>query len=86
MAYFRDITEQVRLERAVSSKPGASVWRAFDPGRGSPVAVKLIPMAGGPEDAPAFVRAMGALQGVHHPSLPALLDFGFTPDGKAFLV
>jgi len=86
MAYFRDITEQVRLEKAVCSKAGASVWRAFDPARGATVAVKLIPMAGGPEDAPLFVRAMNVLGGLAHPSLPELLDFGFTPDGKAFLV
>ena len=86
MAYFRNVAEQLRMESAVSAKPWASVWRAADPARGAAVALKLIPMAGGPEDAPAFVRAMGTLAGLRHPGLPSLADFGFTPDGKAFLV
>lgn len=86
MAYFRNVAEQLRMETAVSAKPWASVWRAEDPARGAAVALKLIPMAGGPEDAPAFVRAMGTLASLRHPGLPSLGDFGFTPDGKAFLV
>ncbi len=92
MAYFRNIGEQLQLEKPVSSKPWATVWRAVDPARGTPaggsarVAVKLMPMAGGPESAPGFVRGMAVLQALSHPGLPALADFGFTPDAKAFLV
>jgi serine/threonine protein kinase len=49
--------------------------------------LKLIPMADAPpESAQAFVRAMGLLQAIRHPSLPTLFDFGFTPDAHAFLV
>jgi eukaryotic-like serine/threonine-protein kinase len=87
MAYFREITEHYRIDRPLSARAEGGVFRAFDAVTGAPVALKLISMAGvPPEGAQAFVRAMGALQALRHPTLPILFDFGFTPNGYAFLV
>src|SRR5882724_2354184 len=87
MVYFREITEQYRIEKTLRSRGEGGVYRSTDLVTGTPVALKLIPLNGAPpESAQAFVRGMGSLQGLRHPSLPALYDFGFTPDGHAFLV
>ena len=87
MVYFREITEHYRIEKTLRSRQEGGVFRATDPVTGTPVALKLIPLAGAPpESAQAFVRGMGTFQSLRHPSLPALYDFGFTPDGYAFLV
>jgi serine/threonine protein kinase len=92
MAYFREITEHYRIEKPLGAhdrgdRGEGGVFRAADPLTGVPVTLKLIPMADTPpESAHDFVRAMGILQAIRHPSLPALFDFGFTPDGQVFLV
>jgi serine/threonine-protein kinase len=87
MAYFREITERYRIEKTLGTRTGGGVFRASDPVTGAPVTLKLFPLADvPPESAQDFVRAMGILQALRHPSLPTLFDFGFTPDGHAFLV
>ncbi len=87
MAYFREITEHYRIEKPLGTRADGGVYRAADPVTGAPVTLKLLPLADAPpESAQDFVRAMGILQALRHPSLPTLFDFGFTPDGHAFLV
>jgi serine/threonine protein kinase len=87
MAYFREITEHYRIEKTLRARAGGGVFRASDPVTAAPVTLKLFPLADvPPESAQDFVRAMGILQALRHPSLPTLFDFGFTPDGHAFLV
>jgi serine/threonine protein kinase/tetratricopeptide (TPR) repeat protein len=88
MSSLRELTDRYRLEKILSSSRGGTVLRATDTGSGQAVAIKLITMAGGaaPERAQAFYRYAGDLEALRHPSLPSVLDSGFTTDGSAFLV
>jgi len=82
----RRITERYRLDRRISSRDSSSVFRAVDTLSGGIVAVKLINLGESAEHRASFEAHLAALQSVQHPSLPRILDFGFTPDGSAFLV
>lgn len=89
MAEVRDITELYRLGRVLKSSPGGIVFRATDPGTGRQVAIKLI-NPGSRSDQEAcrrrFAAAVRALQSLQPACFPRVFDFGFTPDGSAFMV
>jgi serine/threonine protein kinase len=86
---FRELTDRYQLEKILKSTRFGTVLRAADARSGRTVAVKLITVtspprlvAGGPEFE-KLGAALAAMAG--HPSLPAVLDYGFTTDGSAFL-
>lgn len=85
----REITESFRLERVLKSSRSAIVFRAAGPGTGAPVAIKLIPPSS-PTSLEScrerFLAAMGVLESARPENFPALLDYGFCPDGSAFMV
>jgi len=85
----REITESFRLERVLKSSRSAIVFRAVEPGTGTTVAIKLIPPSS-PANLEAcrerFLAVMGVLASKAPDAFPALLDYGFCPDGSAFMV
>lgn len=88
MTQFRELAERYQLEKILKSTRSGSVLRAADTQSGRTVAVKLINVGGtqGLEaGGPAFERLAAALAALRHPGLPAVLDFGFTTEGQAFL-
>jgi Protein kinase domain len=85
MLEFREVTERFRLEKILKSSRSGSVLRASDLATAEPAVVKLLSIASA-EDAEAFLAFAGTLAGLSHASLPAVKDFGVTPDGSAFLV
>ena len=84
----RELTDRYRLEKILGSSRGGTVLRAGDLRSGQAVAIKLITIEGvaDPARAQAFSRYAGELAALRLPSLPAVLDHGFTSDGSAFLV
>jgi hypothetical protein len=83
------ITERYRLDKLIHASDAASVFRATDARSGQVVALKLIraEIDESRHDGRAvFESAAQALKDCSHPSLPQLLDFGFTAAGSAFLV
>jgi serine/threonine protein kinase len=88
----RELTDDYRLERILSSGRGGSILRASRIDNGQAVVVKLInvPAAADPALAPKIAARFQAyaagLAGLRHPNLPLVLDSGLTPDGGAFLV
>jgi serine/threonine protein kinase len=87
---FRELTDRYQLEKILKSTRFGTVLRAADSKSGRSVAVKLITGTSPPRlvaGAPEFAKlgtTLAAMAG--HPSLPAVLDSGFTTDGSAFLV
>ncbi len=87
---FRELTDRYQLEKILKSTRFGTVLRAADAKSGQTVAVKLITVTSPPRLvalAPEFEKlgaTLAAMAG--HPSLPAVLDSGFTTDGSAFLV
>lgn len=89
MAEVRDITELYRLGRVLKSSPGGIVFRATDPGIGRQVAIKLINRGTRPDQKVCrqrFTAAVRTLQSLQPACFPRVFDFGFTPDGSAFMV
>jgi serine/threonine protein kinase len=85
----REITESFRLERVLKSSRSAIVFRAAGPGTGATVAIKLIPpgsAASLDSSRQRFLAAMSTLDPTGSRNFPALLDYGFCPDGSAFMV
>jgi serine/threonine protein kinase len=85
----REVTESFRIERVLKSSRSGIVFRALDPATGEPAAIKLIPppavavLAGCQARFVALAELLTLLQ---PRGVPPLHDFGFTPDGSAFLV
>jgi hypothetical protein len=88
MSELRRITERYRLDKQVAVSDAGSVFRATDIQSGATVAVKLINSDGGESDEQRerFLTSAATLQSLQHPSLPTIVDFGFTTAGSAFLV
>ncbi len=85
---FRELTDRYQLEKILRSTRFGTVLKASDTQSGRTVAVKQITVPSPPRlvaGAPEFERLAAALAGVGHPALPAVLDWGFTTDGAAFL-
>jgi serine/threonine protein kinase len=85
----REITESFRLERVLKSSRSAIVFRAVEPNTGAMVAIKLIPPTspiGLEACRERFLAAMGVLASAGPEPFPTLLDYGFCPDGSAFMV
>lgn len=86
---FRELTERYQLQKILKSTRVSTILRATDLSSGRSVVVKLItigPFPGLAAGAPDFEKLATALAELAHPNLPAVLDFGFTSDGSAFLV
>jgi serine/threonine protein kinase/tetratricopeptide (TPR) repeat protein len=87
---FRELTDRYQLEKILKSTRFGTVLRAADAKSGQTVAAKLITVTSPPRlvaGAPEFDKLGATLAGMAgHPSLPAVLDSGFTTDGSAFLV
>ncbi len=85
----REVTESYRIEKVLKSSRSGIVFRASDPASGKPVVIKLIPPPPAAVKTVCHARfvALAELLTLLQPSgLPAMYDFGFTPDGSAFLV
>ncbi|HEY0514906.1 MAG TPA: hypothetical protein VGH73_23630 [Thermoanaerobaculia bacterium] len=86
---FRELTDRYQLEKILKSNRFGTVLRATDSKSGRTVVAKLITVPSPPRlvaAAPEFEKLAATLAGLAHPSLPAVLDSGFTTDGSAFLV
>ena len=86
---FREITERYQLEKILKSNRFGTVLRATDSKSGRTVVAKLITVPSPPRlvaGAPEFEKLAAAVAALGAPSLPRILDFGFTTDGAAFLV
>ncbi|MCU0293319.1 MAG: hypothetical protein MUF10_15225, partial [Thermoanaerobaculaceae bacterium] len=85
----REITESFRLDRVLKSSRSGIVFRATELGSGRGAAIKLIAPSC-PADLhicqEQFLEAMEAWQDLKPAAFPELFDFGFTPDGSAFMV
>ncbi|HEX4962330.1 MAG TPA: protein kinase [Thermoanaerobaculia bacterium] len=88
MSELRRITERYRLDKLVAASDAGSVFRGTDVQSSETVAVKLINSDGAEaeEQRERFLAVCRDLQSLHHPSIPRVLDFGFTTAGSAFLV
>ncbi len=85
----REVTESFRIERVLKSSRSGIVFRALDPATGVPFAIKLIPPPAPAVMAACHARfvALAELVTLLQPhGVPTLHDYGFTPDGSAFLV
>jgi len=69
----RKIIEELQIKQVIKVAPQTTVFRAFDPAREREVALKLLNPVG------------GRLQQLALGGVPEVLDFGFTPDNRAFL-
>ena len=80
MRELRRITERYRLDRLVSASTTGDVFQGIDLSTGEPVAVKLISGDSGESEQQRerFLATCRALQALRHPSLPRVLDYGFT--------
>ncbi len=86
---FRELTDRYQLQKILKSTRFGTVLRATDVSSGRTVAVKLVTVGSSPglaAGAPEFEKLASRLAGLTHPNLPAVLDFGFTTEGSAFLV
>ncbi|HVT59914.1 MAG TPA: hypothetical protein VHR45_16130 [Thermoanaerobaculia bacterium] len=92
MQQSRELTDRYRLDKILGSSRSGSVLQATDLCSGQPVAIKLIALASARSSTSArerFERLGAFLSGppaARPASLPAALDYGFIPDGSAFLV
>lgn len=88
MSELRRITERYRLDDRVSLSGASTVFRAADIQSSETVAVKLVNGEGSEteEERERFSELCRALQALQHPSIPRVLDFGFTTAGSPFLV
>jgi tetratricopeptide (TPR) repeat protein len=88
----RELTDDYRLEKIVSSSRGGSILRASRLDTGETVTIKLISVPAAADaslagtTAARFAAYAGALAGLRHPNLPVVLDSGLTSDGSAFMV
>jgi serine/threonine protein kinase/tetratricopeptide (TPR) repeat protein len=88
----RELTDDYRLEKILSSSRSGSILRASRIDTGRTVIIKLINVPApadpslGAKVAGRFSAYATALAGLRHPNLPAVLDSGLTADGGAFLV
>lgn len=89
MAEGRRLTEHYRLDRLVRTGDQGLFFAAVDTRSGQPVGVEMIREAaadrGGHERA-RFLATAATLRALDHPSLPRVLDYGFTAAGNAFLI
>lgn len=90
----QEITERYHLGRVVSSTRWMRSLRAIDRATGEAVVFELVPRATEPGGGDAvaedrrrrFLDGAAILSELRHPSLPAFLDHGVTPDGDLYLV
>lgn len=89
MTQPREITESFRLDRVLKSSRSGIVFRATELATGREAAIKLIAPSC-PADLhicqEQFLEAVDAWREKAPRLFPTLYDFGFTPDGSAFMV
>lgn len=85
----REITESFRLDRVIKSSRSGIVFRATELATERSAAIKLIAPSC-PADLhicqEQFLEAMDTWRSLSPAAFPLLYDFGFTPDGSAFVV
>ena len=89
MSELRGIGERYRLDGLVVSDGAGSVFRGTDTRSGEAVSIELVHgeiREGAVEARERFLETARTLQSLDHPSLPKVLDFGFTGSGNPFLV
>lgn len=85
---FRELTDRYQLQKILKSTRFGTVLEATDIPSGRTLTIKLVtigPSPGLDAAAPQFEKLATTLAGLGHPNLPAIVDFGFTTDGSAFL-
>ncbi len=85
---LRELTDRYQLQKILKSTRFGTVLRATDVPSGRTVAVKLVTVGSSPgldAGAAEFEQLAAKLAGLAHPNFPAVLDFGFTTEGSAFL-
>ncbi|HEY0782501.1 MAG TPA: protein kinase, partial [Thermoanaerobaculia bacterium] len=85
MSDLQRITERYLFDRLIGSSASGSVFRAVDNRSGRTVAVKLLTSLPDEAGRERFLAVARALQRLDHPSVPTVLEAGFTAGG-AFLV
>lgn len=89
MVEARRIVDEFRILKLLKAAPQTTVFHAENPQTGQLVVLKLLNALGGQppeENRQRFLRAARTLREAGLPCLPEILDFGLTPDGRAFLV
>ncbi|NOZ95911.1 MAG: hypothetical protein GXP47_14400 [Acidobacteria bacterium] len=89
MVEARRIVDEFRILKLLKAAPQTTVFHAQNPQTGQLVVLKLLNALGGQppeENRQRFLRAARTLREAGLPCLPEILDFGVTPDGRAFLV
>ncbi|GEM_PF-1159581 len=89
MSEPRKIVDELRIVTLLKAAPQTTVFHAQDPASGRDVVLKLLNALGGTvsdENRKRFLEDMARLRLVRLPCLPELMDYGFTPEGRAFLV
>ena len=89
MVHVRKIVDELRIVTLLKAAPQTTVFHAEDPASGRAVALKLINALGGAageENRERFQAEVRRLGEAGLPFFPQIMDFGFTPDGRAFLV
>ncbi len=89
MSEPRKIVDELRIVTLLKAAPQTTVFHAQDPASGRDVVLKLLNALGGTvpeENRQRFLEDMARLRLVRLPCLPELMDYGFTPEGRAFLV
>ncbi len=89
MVEARRIVDEFRILKLLKAAPQTTVFHAENPQTGQLVVLKLLNALGGQppeENRQRFLRAARTLRDAGLPCLPQILDFGLTPDGRAFLV
>ena len=82
------LDERYRLDRALDESTDqrkGRVYEAMHLAHSRRVAVRVVPASVVPDRA-AFDRGAAAVSRVAHPACVGITDYGFTPDGAAFLV
>ncbi|MFV2072627.1 MAG: hypothetical protein ACC742_08245 [Thermoanaerobaculales bacterium] len=89
MRQAKEVVEEFRLEKVLSTSPWSTVFLARDRGDGSKVVIKLV-ACGGPvareNEIERFHRVVEAAQALPGSSLARIHEFGITPDLSAYLV
>jgi serine/threonine protein kinase len=85
----RQILDEYRLEAVLRTTVHTTVFKAAVPSTSKPVVIKLVNPPGSEVDEATRTRFLTTLleaQGSSVRALPRILDFGFTPEGNAFVV
>jgi len=89
VAHVRKIVDEFRIVTLLKAAPQTTVFHAQDPRTDRSVVLKLLNVLGGQpaeENKARFEEGIRRVGESGLPFFPEVLDLGFTPDGRAFLV